>query len=82
MRSHRCLPLLCPPLGEGLQDGELGRTAHRPGASCSFPGGLCPGAATLPTALGRNLPTRLVPGGLVVGTGSKGSLWIAELPAS
>lgn len=29
--------------------------------SCSFPGGLCPGAATLPTALRRNLPTRLGP---------------------
>lgn len=39
VRSHRCLPLLCPPLGEGLQDGELGRTAHRPGAELLIPRG-------------------------------------------
>ena len=39
VRSHGCLPLLCPPLGEGLQNGELGRTAHHPGAELLIPRG-------------------------------------------
>lgn len=47
----------CP--SGSLPGGELGRTGHHPGAELRTPRGLCPGAAALRVALGRDLPTRL-----------------------